>query len=98
MSKEHHFQFFTTDQNLIHGTWFPIDHFFYAPCIDDPNTGGLVEDNKVVHLETHASVGNKSGFAVSVVQGETYEEYDDIPSALRRMADIIEAHTKSLEK
>lgn len=91
MSKKKSFQFFTTDQGLIQGTWFPMDHFFYAPCVR--KQGALVEKGVVVHLEGHAAL-NASGFSVSVVQGDKYEEFDDYPSALRRMADIIEAHSK----
>ena len=96
MNEEKRFQFFTTDQGLIHGTWFPMDHFFYAPCIHNPN-GGFVEEGVVVWLESHANIRHKNGWSVSVLHGDgdgsTSEEYDDYPSALRRMADIIEAHT-----
>jgi hypothetical protein len=95
MSKRN-FQFFTTDQNLIRGTWFPMDHFFYAECRYDKKNGSLVEKGVVVYLEAHANINMPSGRSVSVVQGEgeksTSEEVVDYPTALRRMADIIEAY------
>jgi hypothetical protein len=98
--EEPRFQFFTTDQNLIVGTWYPMDHFFYAPYNWDGQQ--LIEEGRVVHLEGHASIRNESGFSISVIQGEgeasVSEEFDDYPSALRRMADVIEAHTKSIKK
>lgn len=93
-----HFQFFTTDSD-INSSWFPIDHFFFARQLNR----GQKEGPKVVHLETHASVRNANGYGVSVIHREgksdseeaTWEEFDDIPTALRRMADIIEAHNKA---
>lgn len=94
--EEIHFQFFTTDQGLIHGTWFPMDHFFYAPSVHSSN-GGFVEEGVVVWMEAHANIRHPNGWSVSILHGDgdgsTSEEYDDYPSALRRMADIIEAHT-----
>jgi hypothetical protein len=88
------FQFFTTDTDSKN-SWFPIDHFFFARKLEE----GQEEGPKVVHLETHASVRNASGMGVSIVspakdpaKNSNWEEFDDIPSALRRMADIIEAH------
>lgn len=78
----------------------PIDHFFYAQCTHDKNNR-IVEKGSVVHLEAHASMRNANGFSVSVIeviegQGKfaVAEEFDDYPAALRRMADIIEAHSK----
>lgn len=88
-----HFQFFTTDYNVGGSEyWFPIDHFFYAL-----GSGSTTED-QVVYLETHASVRNDTGIAVSLIHGENREEYDNIPSALRRMADVIEEHTKNAQR
>lgn len=93
MSKKN-FQFFTTDTDMD-CSWFPMDHFFYGFRTRD-------EKGVVVHLEGHASISKPSGFSVSVVQGEgkkrKREEFDDYPSALRRMADIIEKHTKKENK
>lgn len=90
-------QFFTTDQGLVHGTWFPMDHFFFAPSIHN-RKGGFVEENVIVHLEGHSNVNHPNGFSVSVIQGwgdkAKAEEFDDYPSALRRMADIIEEYSK----
>lgn len=92
MSRKKHFQFFTTDNE----GWFPIDHFFYAQCRE--KNGKMVEKGVVVHLEGHATANN--GFAVTVFQNDhnannqMAEEFDDYPTALRRMADIIEAHTR----
>lgn len=98
MSKKKSFQFFTTDMQV---GWYPIDHFFYAPAIPNKGNGGFVEEGVVVHLETHAAL-TPSGLGVSVVQGEgkghIHEEFNDIPSALRRMADIIEAHSKKVKR
>lgn len=96
------FQFFTTDQNLISGTWFPMDHIFYAPCIRNPdNPHGLIERGVVVWMEAHTNINHENGWSVSVIQGEgenkKREEFDDYPSALRRMADIIEEHHKKEE-
>jgi hypothetical protein len=46
----------------------------------------------IVYLEMH-------GQSISVMQGETkVGKFDDIPSALRRMADIIEEHQKKERK
>lgn len=120
------FQLFTTDSDF-NSSWFPIDHFFYAPVLRRVR-GKPVTEEKVVHLETHAAPFKKGGMGVSVIHGAhafvddgmsheqhdpiptckvcgksplhcqaQYEEYNDIPSALRRMADIIEAHAKSLK-
>lgn len=95
MPKKKNHQFFTTDMQV---GWYPIDHFFYAPAVHNKGNRGFVEKGVVVHLEGHASLRNENGFSVSVVQGEgknsKAEEFDDYPSALRRMADIIEAHSK----
>jgi len=92
-----HFQFFTTDSDF-NSSWFPIDHFFFARQLNR----GQKEGPKVVHFETHASVRNASGMGVSVIshkeddkENPHWEEFDDISTALRRMADIIEAHTKA---
>lgn len=102
MSRKKHYQFFTTDMNLIRGTWFPMDHFFYAPNTHDPNTGCFLEKGKLVHLEAHASIRHPNGWCVDVIQGEgknaKVESFDDYPSALRRMADIIEAHEKKRKR
>lgn len=91
-SKKKHFQFFTTDREV---GWYPMDHFFYAQSAHDKQNR-LIEKGVVVHLETHAT--GRNGFSVSVIRGEgddsKAEEFDDYPAALRRMADIIEAHSK----
>lgn len=95
--KEKVFQLFTTDQTI---GWYPIDHFFYAQSVHDKNNR-LVEGPVVAHLETHAAM-NLQGWGVSVVsegkdsENPRWEEFDDIPTALRRMADIIEAHNKKV--
>jgi hypothetical protein len=86
------FQFFTSEVDDW-GGWKPIDHFFYAPRSPDNTDKG-----SVVWLETHANP--KSGRShVSIIEGEGDEavvsEFTDIPTALRKMADIIEAHTHS---
>jgi hypothetical protein len=91
------FQFFTTDTDMD-SSWFPIDHFFFAPYSLDKKTNRIVQGDKVVHLEMHAAINSSSGLGVSVVQDKKWEEFDDIPSALRRMADIIEAHSKKKSK
>lgn len=93
-SKKKRFQFFTTDREV---GWYPIDHFFYAQSAHDKNNR-IVEKGAVVHLEAHASMRNANGFSVSVIEEQgkfaVAEEFDDYPAALRRMADIIEAHSK----
>ena len=80
-----HRQFYTSCLSTFDDSWVPIDHFFYAS-----------KKKVLVHLETHASVRTESGFGVSVISG-TYgkpgykaEEFDTVPQALRRMAEIIE--------
>jgi len=96
----HQCQFFTTDTDSSF-SWFPIDHFFFAPYKRD-SAGKLIQDenNKIVHLEGHASVSTTSGFSVTVNYRDNEskwksEEYDTYPQALRRMADLIEAHEKT---
>ena len=83
------FQLFTTaiDNESDDDYPFPIDHFYYMAERDNM---GKDDRQTVVYLETHAK--SKSGKQVSIVYGSECEEFDDIPSALRRMADIIEAH------
>jgi hypothetical protein len=80
------FQFFTSEVDDW-GGWKPIDHFFYAARLPDNTDKG-----SVVWLETHGDI-------VSLTQGEGADaevsEFTDIPAALRKMADIIEAHTHS---
>lgn len=94
-----HHQFFTSDQGLIYGTWFPMDHFFYAPARHHKGHPGFVENGVVAYLEGHANINHPNGFSIDVVsrQGRKRksESFDDYPSALRRMADIIEEHTKT---
>ncbi len=58
MSKKKHFQLFTTCQGLLRGTWFPMDHIFWAPYDWDANSGTLVEKDEVVWLEGHADMQN----------------------------------------
>jgi hypothetical protein len=87
------FQFFTTDSDWD-STPFPIDHFYYADS-RKATSRESIEKGTVVHLETHAT--SNTGRCVSIVSGEQWEEFDDIPSALRKMADIIEAHTKQVK-
>jgi hypothetical protein len=87
------FQFFTSEVDDW-GGWRAIDHFFYAPLQINYNTPILVEKGCVVRLEMHANY-------ISIIEGEGDEavvsEFIDIPTALRKMADIIEAHTHSID-
>ena len=93
MSKKLDRQFFTTDTDFF-SSWFPIDHFFYAPYRYDKENQKIVQKGKIVHLEAHANLNYQNGFSVSIIHGVgknlKQEEFASYPEALRRMADIIE--------
>lgn len=95
MSTSKAFQFFTTDTQDGVDKWFPMDHFFYALYKWDPRSGlDQSQSNQVVCLDVH---GGPDGTVFGISQGNSdkFETFRDYPSALRRMADIIEQHTKA---
>jgi len=97
MIMEKHKQLFTSCVGEVEG-WCPIDHVFYAQYDWTPERGlSEARENKVAHLE---AVGDK--YIVVKYQhyeggghGTTIFDHDDLPSALRQFADLIEADTKN---
>jgi hypothetical protein len=84
------YQFFTSFES-----WCPMDHFFFAQAKHDPDGGSFLEKGKVAHLEAH-------GTTIEVYRGDAtrqtiIESFSNYPSALRRMADIIEEHENKLK-
>lgn len=79
-----HKQFFVSDVSSEQPGWCPIDHFFYATYITDKQ-GKLINDknNIVTSIEC---VGTR----FLVRDSGEYLWFDDRPSALRHMADLIE--------
>lgn len=102
------YQFFTTDSDEKQ-SWFPMDHFFFGaetPASDAGSMHPKKNDGKkevIVHLEGHTSFRSPTGFSVSIGYTNSLgikvgEEWPDYPSALRRMADIIEQFERTLVK
>ena len=88
-----HDQFFTQAREGDAWKWFPMDHFFYATYDWTPGRG-LKKSTPIVQVEAN---GNQ----YHVLHGRglnTLAVLDTWPQALRRMADIIEAHQKKKKK
>jgi len=87
-------QFFTQvqDPKSFKWKWFPIDHFFYARYVDNRGAKGFYTGVKKV---TPVAWIEAAGGEVFVIKGKgKSERFPDYPSALRRLADIIEHDIK----
>lgn len=73
-----------------------MDHFFFGVY----NPSDRIQNDEIVYLEMSGGyvyvVHGKEGILAERLLKNT-ERFDNVPAALRRMADIIEQHQKKQE-
>lgn len=66
-------------------SWYPIDHFFFAPYVESKETRKVVEVPEVARFEQSGSTIYLTGLTEADAK-----QFHSVPEALRYFADLIE--------